>query len=184
MSPFETDKVTVHGYFPAYVRLAAEIGPRGRVLELGVLDGESLRLWQALFPLGAVTGVDISTAATWPRGTVRVVARHDDPALPGMLGGGPFDLIVDDGCHDGETVQRSFTLLWPLVARGGFYVVEDWMVSLRPSERPGETWGQPWGPGMLRAVQSFLALLDFPDSECEAVEYRYGLAIVKKRAAV
>jgi hypothetical protein len=56
------------------------------------------------------------------------------------------------------------------------------MVSLRPAERPGETWGNCWGDGMLKAVQSFLALLDFPDSECESVEYRYGLAIVRKRA--
>jgi hypothetical protein len=181
---FNTDKIEPHGYFQTYVRLAAEIGPRGRVCELGVLDGESLRMFGALFPLGHITGVDISTTAVWPRGTVRVVARHDDPALPGMLGGGPFDLIVDDGCHDGETVRRSFALLWPLVAPAGFYVVEDWQVSLRPAERPGETWGKPWGQGMLQAVQAFLALLDFPDSECECVEYRYGLAIVKKRAAL
>src|SRR5580704_2359361 len=97
---FNTDKIEPHQYFHAYVRIAAELGPKARVCELGVLDGESLRMWQALYPAGVVTGVDISTAATWPRGTVRVVARHDDPALPSMLGG-PFDLIVDDGCHDG-----------------------------------------------------------------------------------
>lgn len=180
---FGSDKIEPHQYFRTYVRIAAELGPRARVCELGVLDGESLRLWRALYPLGEVVGVDISTAAIWPRRTVRVVARHDDPQLPGMLGG-TFDLIVDDGCHDGETVRRSFALLWPLVRPGGFYVVEDWQVSLRPAERPGETWGQCWGDGMLKAVQCFLALLDFPDSECEAVEYRYGLAIVRKRAAV
>ena len=179
--PFSTDKIEPHQYFQTYVRIAGELGPRARVCELGVLDGESMRMWQALYPLGTVTGVDISTAATWPRGTVRVVARHDDPALPSMLGG-PFDLIVDDGCHNGETVRRSFALLWPLVAPGGFYVVEDWQVSLRGSERPGEDWGDCWGDGMLKAVQCFLALLDFPDSVCESVEYRYGLAIVKKRA--
>ena len=177
---FNTDKITVHGYFGAYMRIAAELGPRASVCELGVLDGESLRMWQALFPRGRVTGVDINPDAIWPQGTVRVVARHDDPGLPAVLGG-KFGLIVDDGCHDGDTVRRSFALLWPLVRPGGFYVVEDWMVSLRASERPGEDWGQPWGDSMLRAVQCFLALLDFPDSECESVEYRYGLAIVRKR---
>jgi hypothetical protein len=177
---FNTDKVTVHGYFQTYVRLAAEIGPRGRVCELGVLDGESLRMFQALFPRGSVTGVDVNPDAVWPPGTVRVVAQHDDPALPRVLGG-PFDLIVDDGSHDGGTVRRSFALLWPLVAPGGCYLVEDWMVALRDAERPGETWGRRWGDSMLQAVQCFLALLDYPDSECEAVEYRYGLAIVRKR---
>lgn len=181
MSPvFNTDKIEPHGYFGTYVRLAAEIGPRGQVLELGVDQGESLRMFQALFPLGAVIGVDSNPGAIWPEGTARVVARHDDPSLPGVLDG-PFSLIVDDGCHDGAVVRRSFALLWPLVAPGGFYVVEDWMVSLRDAERPGEGWGRRWGDSMLHAVQCFLALLDYPDSECESVEYRYGLAIVRKR---
>jgi hypothetical protein len=180
---FNTDKIHTHGYFGTYVRLAAELGPAARVCELGVLGGESLRMFRGLFPLGAVYGVDKDPDSVWPEGTVRVLAKHDDPALPGMLGG-QFGLIVDDGCHQGATVIRSFALLWPLVAPGGYYVVEDWMVSLRASARPGETWGKCWGPGMLWAVQGFLKLLDYPDSECESVEYRYGLAIVRKRAAV
>lgn len=179
---WNTDKVEPHGYFQAYARIAAGLGPSARVCELGVLGGESLRMFRGLFPLGEVTGVDINPDCAWPPGTVRVVARHDDPALPGMLDG-PYDLIVDDGCHAGETVRRSFALLWPLVGPGGYYVVEDWSVSLRAAERPGETWGQPWGDSMLRAVESFLPLLRYPDSECESVEYRYGLAIVKKKGS-
>ena len=179
-SYFQTDKIVPHQYFQAYARIAGELGPSAKVCELGVQGGESLRMWQALYPLGDVWGVDSSDGATWPDGTVKVVARHDDPALPGMLDG-PYDLIVDDGGHHGPVVRASFALLWPLVAPGGFYVVEDWQVSLRPSERPGETWGQPWGDSMLRAVESFLPLLRYPDSECESVEYRYGLAIVRKR---
>jgi Methyltransferase domain len=177
---FNTDKVTVHGYFRSYMRLAAAIGPHGRVLELGVDRGESLRMFRALFPQGDVVGVDVNPDAIWPPGTTRIVAQHDDPALPSMLDG-QFNLIVDDGCHDGAVVRRSFALLWPLVHPGGSYVVEDWMVSLRDAERPGETWGQCWGDSMLQAVQCFLPLLDYPDSECESVEYRYGLAIVRKR---
>ena len=181
MNPFDTDKVEPHQYFRTYVAIAAQIGPHGRVCELGVLNGESLRMFQALYPLGSVTGVDINPDSVWPPGTVRVVAGHDDPALPSMLGDDPFDLIVDDGCHQGETVRRSFNLLWPLVRPGGFYVVEDWAVALRAADRPGETWGQPWGDSMLRAVESFLPLLRYPDSECESIQYRYGLAIVHKR---
>lgn len=182
VSYWGTDKVVPHRYFQSYARIAGELGPEARVCELGVLDGESLRMFCGLFPLGSVTGVDVNPDCPWPSGTVRVVARHDDPALPAMLGG-TFDLIVDDGCHVGETVRRSFALLWPLVRPGGYYVVEDWAVSLRAAERPGETWGQPWGDSMLRAVESFLPLLRYPDSECDEIAYRYGLAIVHKSAA-
>jgi Methyltransferase domain len=180
LSTYDTDKVTVHGYYPVYEGIAALIGPSARVCELGVLDGESLRMWQHLFPDGDITGVDSNPHCTWPSGTRRIVAAHDNPDLPAVLGA-QFDLIVDDGCHDGDVVTRSFGLLWPLVAPGGFYVIEDWMVSLRDAERPGETWGRRWNASMLHAVQEFLYLLDYPDSECESVGYRYGLAIARKR---
>lgn len=179
-SYFNTDKIFPHCYFQAYAQIAGVLGPSAKVCELGVLGGESLRMFQALFPLGEITGVDISDGATWPPGTVKVVSSHDDPELPGKLGKS-FDLIVDDGGHDGKIVQESFSLLWSLVKPGGFYVIEDWMISLRPSERPGETWGEIRGDSMLRAVESLLGLLRYPDSECESVEYRYGLAIARKR---
>lgn len=180
---FDTDKVWPHGYYGEYLRIAARLGPSARVCELGVSRGESLRLWQALFPLGHVTGVDANPDCTWPDGTTRIVADHSDRNLPAFLtASGPFDLIVDDGNHDGGNVRKSFRLLWPLLAPGGFYVVEDWMIALRPSERPGETWGGQQDDSMLEAVRSFLPLLRYPDSECDQVTYRYGLAIVHKRS--
>lgn len=179
---FGTDKIEPHQYFRTYAEIAGKLGPKAKVCELGVLDGESLRMFQALFPLGDITGVDINDGATWPEGTRKVISPHDDPKLCAELGQlGDYDLIVDDGCHDGPTVIRSFRLLWPLVAPGGFYVVEDWQVSLRKGDRPGETWGDPWGPGMLNAVQWLLRFLDYPDAECDEITYRYGLAIVHRR---
>lgn len=178
---FGTDKIEPHRYFQAYVRIAGELGPSARVCELGVLGGESLRMWQALFPLGEVVGVDSNPGAVWPAGTRRVVALHDDPALPGVLGG-QFGLLVDDGCHRGDVVQRSFALLWPLIRPGGYYVVEDWAVALRAAERPGETWGEPWGDSMLRAAESFLPVLRYPDGECDHITYRYGMVIIHKNA--
>jgi hypothetical protein len=124
--------------------------------------------------------VDINDGATWPPGTTRVVSAHTSPLLPAMLDG-PFDLIVDDGCHNGMIVEDTFDLLWPLVAPGGFYVIEDWQVALRAATRPGETWGTRWGADMLDAVQGLLLLLDYPDAECDEITYRYGLAIVHRR---
>lgn len=182
MSEFNTDKITVHGYLPAYRELAERLGPAARVCELGVLNGESLRLWQHLFPDGEILGVDHNENAIWPQGTVRVVSFHDDAALPRKLGG-TFDLIIDDGNHYGPTVTKSFSILWPLVRPGGYYVIEDWMVSLRPGERQGETWRAMDDGLMLTAISRLLYLLKYPDSECFSVEYRYGLAIVRKRSS-
>jgi hypothetical protein len=175
---FATDKV-LFGYLPEYERIAAELGPAASVLELGVAEGESLRLWQHLFPDGQITGVDCADGSTWPEGTVKVLASHDSPALPGLLDG-PYGLIVDDGCHVGPVVRRSFDLLWPVVRPGGYYVVEDWQVSLRDADSPGEKWGARWGPDMLRAAESFLPLLERRGGGCDSITYRYGMVIIHK----
>ena len=100
---FSTDKIEPHQYFNSYVRIAADLGPRARVCELGVRNGESLRMWQALFPLAAeIVGVDMQHGRHLAGGTVQVLARCTTTRqLPSMLGG-TFDLIVDDGCHHGE----------------------------------------------------------------------------------
>lgn len=172
--PFNTDKISPHGYFQAYARIAGELGPSVNVCELGVLDGEGLRMFGALFPLGTVTGVDIGDGCTWPGGTVKVVSAQDAPDLPERLAG-PFGLIVDDASHEEGPTVRSFGLLWPLVQPGGYYVVEDWTVGLVEPHL--------WGPGMLNAARSFLPLLGDKDGDTESVEYRYGMIIVRKRAA-
>jgi hypothetical protein len=178
-SAYDTDKVAPHGYFQTYARLAGELGPATRVCELGVENGESLRMWRGLFPVAAeIVGVDRDHGATWPEGTTKVVALQDDPALPVMLGG-QFGLIVDDASHDGDLTMASFNLLWPLVQPGGFYVVEDWTVALRDDPHWGSQAG--WGDSMLRCAESFLPLLAWRDGECESIEYRYGLIIFRKR---
>lgn len=179
MAVFETDKLTYHGYFQFYVQIAAMLGPEADVLELGVQGGGSLAMFRALFPLGTVTGVDISDAACWPDGTVKVVSGQDNPDLPGMVGG-PFGLIVDDASHDGALTRASFDLLWPLVVPGGYYVVEDWTVALRADPH----WGAPWGPGMLRTAESFLPMLDSRDAACDFITYRYGMIIIHKNPLV
>jgi Methyltransferase domain len=171
-----TDKVG-HGYLPAYLQIAAELGPRARVCELGVWRGASLRLWQALFPLGEVTGVDSDSNSCWPEGSRRVVMSQDDPELPGVLGS-LFDLVVDDASHSGLHSARAFELLWPLVAPGGYYVVEDWYIAL--DEEARRFYSGTW-EAMLELVQGFLLMLTSPDAECESVRYQYGLAIVRRR---
>lgn len=171
-SYFRTDKIYYHGYFPEYVKIAGELDPAAKVCEIGVHEGESLRMWQSLFPLGEVTGVDNNPEAVFPGGVRKVIAEQDDPELALL---GPFDLIVDDASHDGVLTRKTFDILWPQVNPGGFYVVEDWFTGIG-------TPGCVHIPSMLRTVRSFLTLLDAPHAECESVLCKYGLAILRKRA--
>jgi hypothetical protein len=172
---FTTDKVTL-GYLPAYLRIAAELGTAARVCEVGVFGGGSLNMWQALFPAGLVAGVDSNPGSFWPSGTISIVRSQDDPALPELLGqhAPEWDLIVDDASHDGKLSAATFGLLWPLVAPGGFYALEDWMVGL-----PGG-W-EDYGTSMADTAAGFLQLLT-RDSDVEDITYRYGLAVLRKRS--
>ena len=140
--------------------------------------GESLDMWQALFPDGVIIGADLDPACIWPEGTHRVIAHQDSPGLPALVAEfapDGCDLIVDDASHVGALSAATFALLWPLVRPGGFYVVEDWA---DPIVLP--TWGVAdrssrlidWVPSLVGA---------FGDG---AAEIRYtwlGLAIVRRK---
>lgn len=186
-----TDKVEPHGYFPSYLKLAAELGPYGRVCEIGIAGGGSLDMFRQLFPFGVLCGVDRDREGTlidaehgthvhWPAGTVQIISEQTDPALPGRLQEicEQWDLIVDDASHEGPATARTFELLWPLVRPGGYYVVEDWNGAFKNDRQPGSPY--PWGPGILSAVQGLLNLLWDRDAECDEIVYRYGLALVHK----
>ena len=59
--------------------------------------------------------------------------------------GGPPDVIIDDGSHIGEHVCTTFEALFPSMAAGGVYVIEDLHTSYWPSyggaRRPAGTHG-------------------------------------------
>ena len=171
---FATDKLT-HGYLPTYLSIAARLGPAARVCEVGVCLGRGLDMFEALFPHGLLAGVDIAADSQWPPGTVPVIAAQDNPDLPVLLRqySAEWDLIVDDASHDGELTTATLRLLWPMVTPGGFYVIEDWMVGL-----PG--W-EGHGASMLAAAQELLLRLT-RDGDVEDITYRYGLAVLRKKA--
>ena len=173
---YATDKVD-QGYMPAYNLIADTLGGAARVCEIGVQRGGSLATWRDLFPKGLIAGVDTDTRAVWPPGTIRIIAGQDDPALPGLLAAHSeeWDLIVDDASHDGDLTSRAFGLLWPLVSPGGFYVIEDWFVGYPDYAGPCKS------PAMLPLVKGLLDRLH-EDSDTESVSYRYGMAIIRKKA--
>jgi hypothetical protein len=109
-----------------------------KLLEIGVGGGESIRTWLEYFPLAKVIGVDTvqgtnewNTVGAKPAGD-RYHFVYGDQSDPTFLkcfvadyGSPPFEIIIDDGGHFSHQVVNSFLVLWPIVARGGFYCIED-----------------------------------------------------------
>jgi hypothetical protein len=125
-----------HGYISGYVE---HLGPRrwrtNRVLEIGVggydslEPGGSLRLWRDYCPRAVVVGMDIADKDVRLGQRVRFV--QGDQSEPSdldrtleALGGSP-DVVIDDGSHLAEHAAISFGHLFPTMASGSLYVIED-----------------------------------------------------------
>jgi demethylmacrocin O-methyltransferase len=111
------------------------------VLEIGVggytmgTGGSSLRMWRTYFPKARVYGIDIEPRDLREPRIETFCGSQADPAfLRGVVDRiGPPDLIIDDGSHRSEHVIASFEVLFPLLAPGGLYVIEDVHRSYIPS---------------------------------------------------
>jgi hypothetical protein len=129
---------TCHNYTPSY---DAMFGSRRntvrRVLEVGVNAGCSLRMWEEYFPSATIVGLDIRREVLFTAG--RIQCHYADQgsgvsllAAVEAAGGGPFDLIIDDGSHeDWHQIVTAETLL-PFVAPSGAFVIEDIEIDCRP----------------------------------------------------
>ena len=121
---FTTDKVG-HGYLPTYMSIIASLGIKPRILEVGIANGDGLRMFRTLSPHCDLWGVDINTGATWPEGVHKVITSQDSMDLVNAIPD-DFDLIVDDASHHNYLTTTTLKNLWPKVVSKGYYIVEDW----------------------------------------------------------
>lgn len=131
-----TDKWGPHFYTPVYHALFAHLRDKPiRLLEIGVggyslakIGGASLAMWADYFPKGRILGIDVveKKLDLDPRIQVRQ-GSQDDPGFLARMSAdhGPFDIIIDDGSHFPKHVAASFYILFPKLADGGLYVIED-----------------------------------------------------------
>jgi hypothetical protein len=133
-----TDKGT-HTYMPVYERfLGRASAGLGRLLEIGVGNGESAALWLKLFPAAEVLGLDYRGARGHPPladPRVKVFARfQQDPAVSGLFAPHSLDVIIDDGGHRREWQRASRDILWGALKGGGLYFIEDILTDEYPDE--------------------------------------------------
>jgi len=157
LGTYATDKYWVHGYTRQYDRHFAHLRDKPvKLLEIGVFRGASLLLWKHAFPRGKIYGLDKNTAM-WQkylknqrRVKVFVGRQEDDAFLQStIVPAGPYDIIIDDGGHTPDEQLASFKQLWPHVAPGGQYVIED---------LHGNYWAKraKSGPKMMEKIKSMI----------------------------
>jgi predicted O-methyltransferase YrrM len=128
-------------HFDMYEELLAHCPPKN-IFELGVFEAGSAVILAEMWPAARVIGIDI-------RKRNEAIAEHlqglslcdrvllfneisqDDAVAIGeilnsVLGRDLLDIVIDDASHLYSASRRSFEIIFPYVAPGGWYVVEDW----------------------------------------------------------
>ena len=140
---FGSDKWGVHRYTPHYERHLTGLRERATlVLELGIggyarekQGGASLKMWKWFFPGAQIVGVDIEDKSfVDQRRITSYLGSQTDRALMEQIvrDHGAPTLVVDDGSHRPQDVVDSFAILFPLLADGGLYVIEDLQTTYWP----------------------------------------------------
>lgn len=139
ISKHATDKSSkFHGYTKIYQNYLAGFRERRFVLiEIGVATGESLRLWEDFFPNATIVGVDNKEdRKQYETNRIRIeigdqgdkeFLQYMSQKYAGAL------VIIDDGGHQMRQQILSFETLFPSLANGGIYVIEDLHTSYIPS---------------------------------------------------
>lgn len=121
------------------------------LLEIGIEQGASLRMWQEYLPNAIIHGVDID-----PRTKIheddRIRVSIADSTHPEQVKrlvdtiSGSIQVIIDDGSHHPFDQIATFKNLFPFLQSGGYYFVEDV--------------GGSRGPLRLRAWKAFMELAE------------------------
>ena len=96
------------------------------MLEIGVGSGASLHMWREYFPNAKIYGIDNNPDCAKNAENVFIGNQIDASFLLDVRKKiGTPDIIIDDGGHIGAETIETFKLLFPTVAKGGYYIVED-----------------------------------------------------------
>ena len=120
------DKGTAHSYIDIYAdHIPAAEGKS--LLEIGVWQGHSLKMWAEYLPNSRVVGLDIDLGKLlWQADGFEVLLcdATKQAEIKDKVSG-MFDYIIDDGSHTEEAQIRAFYNLWDYLLVGGKYFIED-----------------------------------------------------------
>lgn len=142
-----TDKHLPHNYIQTYYEDAFypyKNKKHASILEIGILQGGSLNLWKDYFS-GSVVGIDVFARIPYeivksyvnPDIELYVVDSYNEIDLFGFdanqsrkdfferFKNNKFDIIIDDGHHEGISQFKTYHNFKHLINPGGLYIIED-----------------------------------------------------------
>jgi SAM-dependent methyltransferase len=113
-------------------------------LEIGLWEGESIRMWRDYFKTGNLVGADILDLShiQLPNTQIHICDQSDRTQLELLVSNSydAYDIIIDDGGHWMHQQQITLATMFKYLKPGGIFVIEDLHTSGNPSyTRPNDT---------------------------------------------
>ncbi len=126
----KTDKWGKHHYTPVYYELFKNKNTQiKKMLEIGVGEGASLRMWQDFFPNAKIYGAEIDPKRVFKEKRINVLKCDQSSLsdLTNLIGfiGNDLDFVVEDGSHKPEDQIFSCLSLMPYLKKQCLYIIED-----------------------------------------------------------
>ena len=131
-----SDKGAAHSYIEFYENYFKTKRDCVTLLEIGMMTGGSMHLWQKYFTKYTLVGLDL--APTWnqlrpfqieveqdPNITLIFNCDSRSPDMPSAIFDKEFNFVIDDGDHSVSAQIDTFTNYWPVVQDKGVYFIED-----------------------------------------------------------
>lgn len=136
-----TDKSSRHHNYLEYydIFLSRFRDKKPTLLELGMLHGDSVRMWEQYLPHADIYAVDINeerVAMKFNRAQTRLGDCGSKEVLTALGQEIKPTIVLDDASHYWEHQIVAFESLFPHLESGGVYIVEDIQGSFGPRRTP------------------------------------------------
>jgi|SRR3990167_2610741 len=127
---YGTDKTGKHHYLPVYYNLFKDRRSEiKKVLEIGVGEGASLRMWREFFSSAMIYGGEIQHDRIFKEERIEVLScdQSFEVDLADLIAytGSDIDLFVDDGSHLSQDQLFTCLTVMPWLDKKVIYVIED-----------------------------------------------------------
>ena len=127
----KTDKNTVHSYLPLYdLLLKNKKNTCKNIIEIGVGQGGSIKLWHDYFPNATIYGCDIESLMCHQieyNNRIKLFPSTNayDPLFINQIKDIQFDIALDDGKKTLDSMIQFINMYLPLIKEDGILIIED-----------------------------------------------------------
>ena len=129
---FLTDKSSIaHNFLHSYEEVLKGVEVK-TLVEVGIFDGASLRMWSEFYPSAKIIGLEIDTSRLINEGNISsyFCDQSNTAMLLDVLKNLDIDVFVDDGSHIWSHQINTFKTVYPLMKEGSVYIAEDLHTSM------------------------------------------------------